>query len=67
MQLRSSVAVAVVEASNYSSDLYPSLGTSICCGCSPKKTKIITEKWEFPLWVSGLRARLASMSSDVLQ
>ena len=26
---------------NYSSDLMPSLGTSICCECSPKKTKHI--------------------------
>jgi len=32
----SCVAVAVV--SSYSSDSTPSLGTSICRGCSPKKT-----------------------------
>ena len=37
--LGSCVAVAVVQASGYSSNLTPSLGTSICCGCSPKKTK----------------------------
>ena len=37
--LGSGVAVAVVQAGNYSSDLTPSLGTSICLGCSPKKTK----------------------------
>ena len=35
MWLRSGVAVA----SDYSSDSTPSLGTSICHGCSPKKTK----------------------------
>ena len=33
------LAVAVVWASSYSSDLAPGLGTSICYGCSPKKTK----------------------------
>ena len=39
MQLRSSVAVAVVKAGSYSSDLIPSLVTSICRGFSPKKKK----------------------------
>ena len=40
MQLGShSIAVAVAEASSSSSDLTPSLGTSICSGCSPKKQK----------------------------
>ena len=38
-RLRSGVAVAVPAASIYSSDLTPSLGTSIRCGCSLKKTK----------------------------
>ena len=28
-----------VQASGYSSDSTPSLGTSVCCECSPKKTK----------------------------
>ena len=37
MQLRSRVAVAVAVAGSYSSDSTPSLGTSICHGCSPKK------------------------------
>ena len=37
--LGSHVAVAVVQASSYSSDMTPSLGTSKCHGCSPKKTK----------------------------
>ena len=31
------IAVAVAVAGSYSSDSNPSLGTSICCGCSPKK------------------------------
>ena len=39
MQLGSCVAVAVVEASSYSSHWTPSLGTSICHMCGPKKTK----------------------------
>ena len=33
------VAVAVAVAGSYSSDQTPSLGSSICCGCGPKKTK----------------------------
>ena len=37
MQLGSGVAVAV--AGSYSSNLTPSLGTSIYCGCDPKKNK----------------------------
>ena len=39
MQLRSGVAVAVLKAGSCSSKLTPSLGTSICCGCHPKKAK----------------------------
>ena len=40
-QLRSRIAVAVAAAvaGGYSSNLTPSLGTSICNGCSPKKKK----------------------------
>ena len=37
--IRESVAVAVVQASRCSSNWTPSLGTSICYGCSPKKQK----------------------------
>ena len=37
--LGSQVTVAVVLASSYSSDWTPSLGPSICCGSSSKKTK----------------------------
>ena len=39
MRLGSCVAVAVVYTSGCSSDWTPSLGTSICYGYSPKKTK----------------------------
>ena len=35
MQLGSHIAVAVVQAGSYRSDLTPSLGTSICFGCGP--------------------------------
>ena len=38
--LGSRVDVAVVKASSYNSNLTPSLGTSICHRCGPKKTKI---------------------------
>ena len=38
-RLGSGIAVAVVQAGGYSSDLTPSLGTSICHGYCPKKTK----------------------------
>jgi len=39
MWLGSGVAVALEKAISYSSDWTPSLGTSIRCGCGPKKTK----------------------------
>ena len=39
VQLRSWVAVAVVQTSSYSSDSTLSLRTSLCHGCSPKKPK----------------------------
>ena len=40
-QLGSSIAVAVVLAGSCSSNSTPSLGTSICPGCSPEKKKNI--------------------------
>ena len=39
MQLRSRVAVAVVQAGSCSYDSTPSLGTSMCCRCNPRKKK----------------------------
>ena len=38
-QLRSHIAVALVQASGYRFDATPSLGTFICSGCSPKNSK----------------------------
>jgi len=43
MRLRSDVAVAAVQAGGYNSDSTPSLGTSICRRCGPKKTKTTTK------------------------
>ena len=37
--LGSGIAVATVEAGSCGSDSTPNLGTSMCCGCGPKKTK----------------------------
>ena len=49
MQLRSGAAVAVAQVSGYSSNSTPSLRTSICCECGPKKknTKknLTNNKW----------------------
>ena len=39
MHFRSCVAVAVAKADRCSFNLTPNLGTSIHCGCGPKKTK----------------------------
>ena len=39
MRLGSGVAVALTVAGNYSSNWTPSLETSICHGCSPRKDK----------------------------
>ena len=33
------MAVAVVQAGSCGSHWTPNLGTSMCCGCGPKKTK----------------------------
>ena len=59
-RLRSCVAVALAQTGGYSSDLTPSLGTSICHGCGPRKDKK-TKKNFFEAyfgvlwWLSGLR------------
>ena len=42
--LRSGIAVAVVYAGSYSSNLTPSLGTSICCRYGPKKATQTNKK-----------------------
>ena len=43
-RLRSQVAVAVLQVGSWSSDSTPSLGTSICQGCGPEKTKRLKKK-----------------------
>ena len=47
-QLRSGVAVAVAVASSYSSNSTPTLGTSMCHECGPKKDrkKKRTQQWQ---------------------
>ena len=40
MRLESCIAVALGQASGYSSKWSPSLGNSICRGCGPKRQKI---------------------------
>ena len=49
MRLGSHVGVAVVEAGSYSSDWIPSLGTSICRECGPKRDKKTKKKKELSL------------------
>ena len=44
MQLGSRIAVALAQTGGYSSDLTPSLGTSICHGSSPRKGKKTKKK-----------------------
>ena len=39
MWLRSGVPVTVAQAGSWSSNWPPSLGTSMCCICGPKKLK----------------------------
>ena len=54
--LISCIAVAVVQAGSCSSNQTPSLGTSICCRCGPKKTKKIKLWFQimvFKLWFSA--------------
>ena len=55
-RLGSHAAVAVVQAGSYSSNSTSSLGTSICHGCGPKKTKkdvgyhraCVERHWRYP-------------------
>ena len=44
-KLGACIAVAVVWAGRCSPDSTPSLGTSICCECGPKKQKTNQKKW----------------------
>ena len=56
-RLGSGVAVAVVQASGYSSDWTPSLGTSMCHKCSPRKDKK-TKKERFTCSLFSIAALL---------
>ena len=49
-RLRSCNAVAVAQASSYNSHLIPSLGTSICSTCGPKKEKQTNKKKKNIQW-----------------
>ena len=53
MWLRFHIAVAVVQASSYSSDSTPSLGISVCRRCGPKKQskKKGNCPSQFPTWL----------------
>ena len=49
-------------ASGYSSNLTPSLGTSICCGCGPKKTnKKINEGGGVPIVAQQVKDPVLSL------
>src|SRR5512134_2112105 len=55
-QLGSHVAVSVMQDGSCSSNSTPSLGTSICHRCSPKKFKKKKKSNDqVPMWHSGLR------------
>ena len=61
----SGIAVAVELANSYSSDETPSLGTSMCLGCGPKKTKgkIITIIKKIGLHKEQISAFISSIPS----
>ena len=61
------VVVTVAQVCGCHSNLTPSSGTSICCGCSPKKKKgkkkkkdeVRISQWESMIWLLGLAKRIA--------
>ena len=59
-QLRSGVSVAVVQAGSYSSDLTPSLETSICCRCGQNTDKKKKKKQPRRYW-PGLQSSQAQL------
>ena len=63
-QFRSGIAVAVVQASGYSSSWTPSLGISICRGCSPKKTKRQKKNNEWRILLKKIKSRTTILSSN---
>ena len=60
------VAVAVAQASSCSSDWTPSLGTSICCGCSPKKKDTHTQALQLYAFHLGLLTQGTSQRLNFL-
>ena len=62
MQLRSRVAVAVVQVGSYSSDSTPSLGTSIYHGCNPKKDQKKKNYQGSQIKKAGVQAIIFTMS-----
>ena len=63
--------VAVVQASNYSSVLTPSLGSSICLGCGPKKIRFcdscissLSVSCKLSIFASSLFPMFASSSAS---
>ena len=64
-RLGSHVAVAVAQAGGYSSDSTPSLGTSMCCGSSPRKGKRTkTLSWLSRIFGGGFTGTLCPPSSQ---
>ena len=72
-RLGSSVAVAVAQADSCSSDLTPSLGTSICQRCGPKKKKereknLLEKVWRkgnLPTLLVGMQAGTTTMENSM--
>ena len=62
-RLGSGIAVAVVQAHGYSSDLIPSLGTSTCHGCGPKNQKKKKKKKKFTMRYSII-IRMATIKNS---
>ena len=65
--LRSRFAVDEAQVSSYSFHLTPTLGTSICCGCSPKKQKKKKKKKKKKesLWLNSAGSVLAFPKSSL--
>ena len=64
--LRSGAAVALAQAGGYSTDWTPSLGTSTCRGCGPKKKKKKREtdnrRWLSVTWPGGQMVKGSSLN-----
>ena len=65
MWLRSGVAVTLAKASSCSSDSIPSLGTSICHRCGPKKRPKMKIKIKRSSCCGSAETNLTSIHEDV--